>query len=260
MSLPVTADEHGTYAAQSSWQGSYAGIQLGYAQTSISPDILATEAGTTSLINAISSGSISPSSYEAKGISGGGQFGYNFRPSSNWLFSIETDFQWGDIDANASSAFTYISGVVPFRTDVTSSLDWYGTLRGRLGYLIRPQLLAYATGGLAYGQVKETAVITNLSGTGVVTSSFTCSANAVCASTSKEDVEVGWSVGGGMEYMLKDRTLFDKPVSIKIDYLYTDLGDRNISIPTITSPSVSFNNDLGRTDIHNIRAGINVRF
>jgi len=35
---------------------------------------------------------------------------------------------------------------------VESRLDWFGTLRGRLGYVAGP-VLFYATGGLAYGEV-----------------------------------------------------------------------------------------------------------
>ena len=38
-----------------------------------------------------------------------------------------------------------------------SQLDWFGTARGRFGYVPTPRLLVYGTGGLAYGEVKETS-------------------------------------------------------------------------------------------------------
>src|SRR5665213_3507259 len=39
-------------------------------------------------------------------------------------------------------------------TGVTKSIDWFGTVRGRLGVLVTPQWLLYGTGGLAYGQTR----------------------------------------------------------------------------------------------------------
>jgi outer membrane immunogenic protein len=38
---------------------------------------------------------------------------------------------------------------------VTKSIDWFGTVRGRVGFLVTPQWLLYATGGLAYGETKS---------------------------------------------------------------------------------------------------------
>ena len=40
----------------------------------------------------------------------------------------------------------------------SKSLDYLGTVRGRLGYLFTPTLLVYATGGLAYGGVNSSVV------------------------------------------------------------------------------------------------------
>jgi opacity protein-like surface antigen len=34
-----------------------------------------------------------------------------------------------------------------------AKIDWFGTVRGRLGLLVSDQLLIYGTGGLAYGRV-----------------------------------------------------------------------------------------------------------
>ena len=37
---------------------------------------------------------------------------------------------------------------------MTNRVDWLGTVRARLGFLVTPNLLAYGTGGLAYGKVE----------------------------------------------------------------------------------------------------------
>jgi len=38
-------------------------------------------------------------------------------------------------------------------TSYEAKIEWFGTVRGRLGFLINNQVLVYATGGLAYGKV-----------------------------------------------------------------------------------------------------------
>ena len=42
---------------------------------------------------------------------------------------------------------------------VTKELDYFGTVRGRLGWLAYPSLLVYGTGGLAYGGVKSSLTL-----------------------------------------------------------------------------------------------------
>ena len=44
-----------------------------------------------------------------------------------------------------------------------AKIAWFGTLRGRLGFLITDQVLLYGTGGLAYGGV-ELSGATNVAG------------------------------------------------------------------------------------------------
>ncbi|MEX0827555.1 MAG: hypothetical protein WD005_01245, partial [Haliea sp.] len=92
-------------------------------------------------------------SYDSKGWLFGGQTGYNWQ-SGQWVFGVETDAQLtgieGDIRFNAA-IFNFPSGT--FHTDVSSELKYFGTVRLRGGYLLTPSVLAYATGGFAYGRV-----------------------------------------------------------------------------------------------------------
>src|SRR5215475_6180515 len=68
-------------------------------------------------------GDLSPS-----GGFGGGQIGYNwqglFGLSSSWVLGIEADIQGSGISDSA----------VIGNTSVESSLNWFGTVRGRVGY------------------------------------------------------------------------------------------------------------------------------
>ena len=36
-------------------------------------------------------------------------------------------------------------------TNMQAGLDWIGTVRGRVGYLVTPTILLFGTGGFAYG-------------------------------------------------------------------------------------------------------------
>jgi outer membrane immunogenic protein len=67
------------------------------------------------------------------GIVGGVQLGYNWQ-ANQFVYGVE-----GDISVSNSD-----------------SIDWLGSLRGRLGYLIQPNLLVYGTAGLGFVSASET--------------------------------------------------------------------------------------------------------
>jgi outer membrane immunogenic protein len=104
----------------------------------------------------------------------------------------------------------------------TAEIDWFGTVRARLGYLVSDQLLLYATGGLAYGRVHVTAFATSavLVPAGVGDPRLTTSPLGFIAAKNN----VGWTVGAGIEGRF---TYWLPPAwSWKLEYLYVDLGSR----------------------------------
>lgn len=136
--------------------------------------------------------------------------GYNWQ-SGPFVYGVETDFQAGNISGSTSN-------INPFNTWDTygykSQLDWWGTLRGRLGYSFG-QALVYATGGVAYGQVQSQVTYTS------VYPQHCCGAPAGTVAfgrNNKTENDVGFVVGGGLEYALSPRW------SIKGEYQYIDLG------------------------------------
>jgi len=153
------------------------------------------------------------------GFIGGGQIGYNYQYDASWVIGFETDIQ--GIAGASSSASAFGAGVpadFPDETIVSSnvstqSTQYLGTVRGRLGYLATPTLLAYATGGLAYGGVKSSANISqdNLGVFGADPQAFSSSGNY-------SGTRTGWVVGGGLEW------LFAPNWSLKAEYLHYDLG------------------------------------
>jgi outer membrane immunogenic protein len=124
---------------------------------------------------------------------------------------VEADFNYVDLQSSrgGSTTVAFFRGVTgSYNFASTSKIDWFGTLRGRLGFVPTERLLIYATGGLAYGEVK-----TNISNSEVFSDGV--SRLFLGANT---DVRVGWTAGAGLEYA------FTSNWTLRGEYLYVDLG------------------------------------
>lgn len=72
------------------------------------------------------------SSLNSSGFFGGGQAGINWQAAPTWVLGVESDFDAADIEGKANTSATLFSG------SVGSKLDWFGTVRGRVGFLVTP--------------------------------------------------------------------------------------------------------------------------
>ena len=156
-----------------------------------------------------------------EGFVGGVTAGANFQMDSIVL-GVEGDLSFSDLSAELTANATFVCGIGG--TCDTDS-DWFGTLRGRLGFAMG-NTLPYITGGLAVGDAEGT------------TSQF---------GQHGEDTLYGWTAGVGIEHA------FSENFSAKLEYIYVDLGD--LDLPTLCTvnceTSVNFNV---------IRAGLNFNF
>src|SRR5262249_39362747 len=165
-----------------SWAGWYFGGHVGYRWGEVKTDLTAD--GKLSPHNVVCSGcgitSVSVSFASAvsntahpNGVIGGGQIGYNYQFSPDGVLGFEADIQGSGERGSSQFADPFVAplciagasapGVcapgptLPLPGTVLTSyqakIDWFGTFRGRLGWLVNDQLLVYATGGLAYGEV-----------------------------------------------------------------------------------------------------------
>jgi outer membrane immunogenic protein len=137
-------------------------------------------------------------------------------------------------------------------------------VRGRLGFLITPNWLVYGTGGFAYGRVEQTWTLTNTAnGISVLVltpPSFSCPAASVCAAGSNSEIQTGWTAGGGFEYLLPNIRILNSATTVKLEYLYVNLGSQNVIVPTLTNPAASFTASSDDIAFHVVRAGVNVKF
>jgi outer membrane immunogenic protein len=203
-----------------SWTGYYIGGNIGYAWG----DDPKTTTGTALLGGTLNPGT---ATLHPNGGFSGLQSGYNWQIGPTWLVGFENDFQYGKIKGSAGCLVTCgTQPIFPFANyqsfSVTDRLNWFGTVRGRLGYVAGPTLL-YVTGGLAYGQVEREA---NLVGT--CCSIFGGFPGGFGGQYDNTKIKVGWTIGGGLEAKLATwlPAWFGAWTgwSAKAEYLYIDLG------------------------------------
>jgi outer membrane immunogenic protein len=164
------------------------------------------------LTTTLGAGGATSTRANVKGFIGGGQLGYNMQ-SGAFVYGIETDFQWsGEKGSDLVCAGTCALGTAFGSAE--HSLKWFGTLRGRLGFLPTERILLYATGGLAYGRI-DASYLSGFSGFPLLGGS---------TSTTR----VGWTVGAGVEGAI------DSNWTWKAEYLYMDLGSYAANLGTGT--------------------------
>jgi outer membrane immunogenic protein len=171
----------------------------------------------------------------------GGQIGYNWQ-SGIVVYGLETDIQWADIKDTATATRFAGSEALPGDYTASDKLDWFGTVRGRLG--ITPwgdNALLYATGGLIYGEEKF--------------STFTSFPTGVSYGASASDTRTGGTVGVGLEYR------FSPALSGKIEGLWYDMGSETLIAPELSGVHTGF---TGGGTFHFegaiVRAGLNYHF
>lgn len=201
-SMKDTIREEPVYHRPFSWTGFYIGAQAGYAWAD------------TDAASGPFAGFDETYAYSSEGFIGGGHAGYNWQ-AHNLVFGIEADFEGADISE---------TGIGSLGTPHTTSVDWLGSVRGRLGWAM-DRTLFYATGGWAFGDVE-------------VATPFATYGNT----------RHGWTVGGGVEHAFTDR------LTARVEYRYTDLGSdsfRSAALNAIDESDVTF---------HAVRAGVSLKF
>jgi outer membrane immunogenic protein len=202
--------------ASHNWAGFYAGVNAGIGLSRVPMD-------TTGLNGPAGAVDISDA-----GFNSGVQAGFNWHMGPNWVVGIEGDVGRLGIDRS----FTDFDNSNVFGV----AADWYGTIRGRIGYSTGPALI-YLTGGHAVVSVKNEAT----SGDFDVTT----------FQLSKSSVASGWTAGGGIEAALAENW------TVKTEYLYVDVGGQDLLTVSVNngSPTARFNNRF-----HAFRFGLNYRF
>jgi outer membrane immunogenic protein len=210
------------------WTGWYAGLNAGYVDgpATINNTAAVTSASTFpgNTVAMVTSATQFLTAPGQNGFIGGAQVGYNYVITPKVIAGWEADIQSSRLRGTvAGTSSVAAPGTIPFFTDtaVTSivasrSLDWIGTIRGRLGGLVTPNLLLYATGGLAYGEVRSNATVTQTFALSPALAFFSPPVNVSGGAFGA--TRAGYTIGAGGEWM------FLSHWSAKLEYLYYDLG------------------------------------
>ncbi|MCY0146237.1 porin family protein [Hoeflea sp. G2-23] len=197
----------------SDWNGVFVGVHAGYAW------------GQSELRNSSPPGPPARTvGVDQDSFIGGVQAGYNWQMNS-MVFGVVGDLSFGGM----SGATVNVPPPGPPFT-ATADLDWMGTARLRAGYLVMPETLVYAHGGLAVGGLKGSWLGGPFSGTGSST-------------------QAGWTLGAGFEHK------FTQNISMFAEYAYTDFGTAKFS--NAAAPAINFRQDA---DFHTIKFGLNYHF
>jgi outer membrane immunogenic protein len=209
------------------WNGPYAGVNIGRGSADFGSSA------------SIGGGPVWGGGLDADSAFIGIQAGFNKR-IGNFFVGLEADLQTADL----SNSIKATSGSFAF--NASASLDWFATARVRAG-LATHTMLAYVTGGLAFGGVDYDATIK--SGSTIV--------------HLNDGTRTGYVLGAGLEFALRSNW------SLKVEYQYLNFGDAGASgaitsifnnicaPPSITTTAVAAGFDA---DVHTVRIGLNYQF
>jgi outer membrane immunogenic protein len=153
------------------------------------------------------------------GFIGGGQIGYNVQ-SGNLVYGLEVDL--GDMERSASVSYP-AHNLAPI---YSTKGGLYGDVTARVGYTF-DKALVYAKGGYAFLDGENKVSYSN-------------------SAYSKKDFVSGWTIGGGVEYMVAPAW------SVKAEYQHFAFDDVNVATPA-EGGNVKFKNN----EADAVTAGVN---
>jgi outer membrane immunogenic protein len=186
-------------APVATWGGTYFGVQGGVVRRDSSVGVDIATFGIVTFDGKNTGGTV------------GALIGHSWQQGS-FVYGLEGDWSWDG--ANASH-------VTPDRNDalvrLSGSFDakWLATLRGRAGLVLDATLL-YVTGGAAFGNTKNTVIVSN-------------AASVPFGTLTQDQTKAGWILGAGVEYMLSSHW------TARAEFRYVDLGKTNVACKGITN-------------------------
>jgi outer membrane immunogenic protein len=227
------------------WTGCYVGANGGYGWGHNHSNLASSsDSASLGFFNpAITAGALPTAyAYTAQGGLAGGQVGCN-QQTGNIVVGMETDLDWARVNGSQSLNTSGVAGFVPGAFSSGSQLQWLGTLRGRIGFTPSDHWLVYGTGGIAYGGVNY-----NTSVAFPTTNDF--------QNISSTHTELGWTIGAGVEWAFTDAWSF------KAEYLYIDLGPRNlITTGSGRAPNPTVSLTDGFSNVYQVvKVGVNYKF
>lgn len=220
-------------ASAADWTGFHLGANVGYAgdtfEYPVAVDLAPVDVSGRVTLN-------------SSGFIGGIQAGFDHQFSNGLVLGIEADYDAANVTGEVDISGGATGGITgDLSANAGSELESLASLRLRLGYAYNDRVMPYITAGAALGNV-STSYSADVTSGG--SSLFT-------ATGSKSSDQSGWIAGVGVEYKVADR------LSLKTEYLYTDLGEYNLIDASLMGGTAKL--DVSTT-AHMIRFGVNYLF
>lgn len=251
-------------ASAYNWTGFYVGANGGFAwdrqSVSFTPNDNVTATFFIPFGGSTPPGAISPTGTSAIG---GFQAGYNWQTNPKWVIGVEADFDWSNLRSNGVSNFL-IFPVAPLggpaNIQSSQNIDWFGTVRGRLGYVATPNTLLYATAGVAYAHSTEQLNLNTNAGSfgSGITFGYLCTTGANCFVGNATQTKWGWTAGGGIEF-----APWNNGFTVRAEYLFIFLDGNTVKLTAVNSGASPLPSSLlasSQTEISLFRAGVNWKF
>jgi outer membrane immunogenic protein len=223
------------------WTGWYVGGNIGYGWGGSTGNDLTVADPAGIFVGYAALGGFRYPSVKPKGVVGGAQIGYNWQNGAI-VWGAVADLQFSGMKDDQTVNVPALGIFFPETQSHSSKIQWFGTVRGRVGYAAN-NFLPYITGGLAYGKVQGNLHLF------IPTSGFIMDGT-------NTTTRAGWTAGAGFEYGLTNWTF-------GVEYLHVDLGNASVTATATTPPfvlpgeAISMNQRF-TADI--VRALANVRF
>jgi outer membrane immunogenic protein len=209
------------------WSGFYAGINGGYVWNDVDARY---RSGIGGFFDAGVAAGVVPDRVDlsSDGFTFGGHVGGNVQ-FGVFVAGLEADIAYTDVGrTRAFAGGGGATGFTPRTTTLSSDMDFFGTVRGRIG-LGFDRFLVYGTGGLAYAGVNTR---------GTIRSDLAVPAFGTFTSNGDDDdIRVGYAVGVGAEYA------FTNNLTVGVEYLYYDLGDENVRLTNAAGNTATYRFD-----------------
>ena len=138
---------------------------------------------------------------EGRKFRAGAYAGYDWQVA-DWVLGLEADLAWADSSASAAGipgcAVLCTLGFPGPGIDVASvRMGRDASARARLGYLMAPDLLAYAAGGVAWQSIETSGTCQH----SLADPQCTSAPGSPLDTQTNSKTFTGWTIGGGLEKM-----------------------------------------------------------
>jgi outer membrane immunogenic protein len=218
-----------------SWTGCYVGADVGGAW--------ARQSNSTTPSAAEDQAAVAGPLGNSNNVIGGPYAGCNYQFTSGLVLGLEGDFSWAKLDEAASFPNLYPGGASAGSgaIQVSRDTDWVASLRGRLGYAVIPNVLAYGTGGAAWTRSSYAALDLFNNGTSVA--------------SSLSDTRTGWVAGGGIDW-----APWSNNWVFRVEYLHYQFGGTSFTGIDASTVNGSVKFGFGDLTIDTVRAGVSYKF